>query len=465
MDRELKGRQVRLSGRQVLVVGLGRSGQAVARLLAGEGAHVTVTDQKDAEALKQNVAALSGLPIRFELGKYGAASFLSADLIVISPGVPIHLPLIQAAEARGIPVIGEIELAAGFISAPILAITGTNGKSTTSMLIGEILKSAGKKVFVGGNLGRPLSDAAESRRAGEKDQTSGPWDFVVAEVSSFQLERVKAFHPKIGVYLNLTPDHLDRHEDLSTYAMLKARLFENQGPEDFAVLNADDPEVSKVSRSLRSKVIWFSRMRPVDPGVYWDGQELVSTIGMKKSVIRQDDLRLKGVHNLENVLAAMAVTHLAGCDDDTIVETLKEFSGLEHRLEWVREKDDVIYINDSKGTNIGAAIRSLESFSRPIIWLAGGREKGTDFSVLREVVQSRVKQAILFGEARGKMKKALNGATRINETERLSEAIALAASIAIPGDVVLLSPACASFDQFRDFEERGNAFKDEVRRL
>ena len=426
---------------------------------------MTVTDQKNAETLQENMSALSGLPIRFELGRYESGSFLSADLIVISPGVPIHLPLIQAAEAQGIPVIGEIELAAGFISAPILAITGTNGKSTTSMLIGEILKRAGKKVFVGGNLGRPLSDAAESRWPGREDHPAEPWDFVVAEVSSFQLERVKTFHPRIGAYLNLTPDHLDRHEDLSTYAMLKARLFENQGPEDFAVLNADDPEVSKVSRSLRSGVVWFSRWRPVASGVYRDGQELISTIGMKRSVIQEGDLRLKGVHNLENVLAAIAVTQLAGCDDDVIAETVREFSGLEHRLEWVREKAGVVYINDSKGTNVGAAIRSLESFSQPIIWLAGGREKGTDFSVLHGVVQSHVKQAILFGEACDKMRKALNGATRINETATLSEAVTLAAAIAVPGDVVLLSPACASFDQFRNFEERGKAFKDAVRRL
>ncbi len=461
MDRKIEGGQTRLTGRRVLVVGLGRSGVAAARLLGAQGAHVTVTDQKSQDELREHVAALSGLPIRFELGRHETDSFLSADLIVVSPGVPIHLPFIQAAEAQGIPVIGEIELAASFISAPILAITGTNGKSTTTTLVGEILKTAGKKVFVGGNLGRPLSEAAADPRR--------PWDFVVTEVSSFQLERVKMFRPKIGAYLNLTPDHLDRHGSLKAYAMLKARLFENQGPEDFAVLNADDPKVSKVSHSLRSQVVWFSRMRPVDHpidhGVYLDGQDLVSTIGRKRSVFQTNDLRLKGLHNLENVLAAVAITQLAGCDDDVIAKTVKEFSGLEHRLEWVREKDGVTYINDSKGTNIGAAIRSLESFSEPIIWIAGGREKGTDFSVLRAIVQSRVKEAIFYGEARDKMRKALNGATRMKETEKLSEAVVLAATIAVSGDVVLLSPACASFDQFRDFEERGEVFKDEVRRL
>ncbi|HXC61151.1 MAG TPA: UDP-N-acetylmuramoyl-L-alanine--D-glutamate ligase, partial [Nitrospiria bacterium] len=299
-----------------------------------------------------------------------------------------------------------------------------------------------------------LSEAADSK-----------WDFIVAEVSSFQLERVKAFRPKIGAYLNLTPDHLDRHGTLKAYGMLKARLFENQGPDDFAVLNADDPEVCRVGRSLRSHVVWFSRVRPVDPGIYLDDPDIVSTIAKKRSVFKRSDLRLKGVHNLENVLAAVAVAQLAGCDDNAIAETLKQFSGLEHRLEWIREKDGVIYINDSKGTNIGAAIRSLESFSEPIIWIAGGREKGTDFSALREIVQSRVKEAIFYGEARVKLKKALDGAARIQEVKKLSEAVALAASIAIPGDVVLLSPACASFDQFRDFEERGEVFKDEVRRL
>lgn len=454
MDRRLKGRKV-------LVVGLGRSGVAAARLLQTHGAHVTVTDQKSQDELKEQVAALSGLPIRFQLGRHETSSFLSSDLIVVSPGVSIHGPSIQAAEAQGIPVIGEIELAARFISAPILAITGTNGKSTTTTLVGEIFKTAGKKVFIGGNLDRPLSEAAA--------EPHGSWDFVVAEVSSFQLERVKSFRPKIGAYLNLTPDHLDRHGSLKAYAMLKARLFENQGSEDFAVLNADDPEVSKVSRSLRSQVVWFSRMRSMDHptghGVYLDGPDIVSTIGRKRSVFKRSDLRLKGVHNLENVLAAIAVAQLAGCDDNAIAKTLKQFSGLEHRLEWVCEKDGVTYINDSKGTNIGAAIRSLESFSEPIIWIAGGREKGTDFSVLCEIVQSRVKEAIFYGEARDKLMKALDSATRIKEVKKLSEAVVLAASIAVPGDVVLLSPACASFDQFRDFEERGKAFKDAVKSL
>jgi len=461
MDRGIE----RLTGRRVLVVGLGRSGVAAARLLQAQGAHVTVTDQKSQDELKEQVAALSGLPIRFQLGRHETSSLLSVDLVVISPGVPIHQPLIQATEARGIPVIGEIELAADFISSPILAITGTNGKSTTTTLVGEILKTAGKRVFIGGNLGRPLSEAVGLNSS----QVGSPWDFVVAEVSSFQLERVKTFRPKIAAYLNLTPDHLDRHGTLKAYAMLKARLFENQGPEDFAVLNADDPEVHRTGQSLRSQIVWFSRMRPVDPplghGIYLDGPDLVSTIGRKRSVLQRSDLRLRGVHNLENVLAAMAVAQLAGCDDDAIAKALRQFSGLEHRLEWVRTKDGVTYINDSKGTNIGAAIRSLESFSEPIIWIAGGREKGTDFSVLREIIQSRVKEAIFYGEARDKLRKALDGTTRIKETEKLSEAVVLAASVAAPGEVVLLSPACASFDQFRDFEERGKAFKDAVKSL
>src|SRR6266446_2303371 len=268
-----------LTGKRVLVVGLGRSGVAAARLLQAHGAHVTVTDQKSQDELKEQVAALSGLPVHFQLGGHETSSLLSTDLVVISPGVPIHGTFIQAAEGRGIPVIGEIELAADFISSPILAITGTNGKSTTTMLVGEILKTAGKKVFVGGNLGRPLSEAVGLNSA--SSQSGSHWDFVVAEVSSFQLERVKAFRPKIGVYLNLTPDHLDRHGTLKAYAMLKARLFENQGPEDFAVLNADDPEVCQAGRSLRSQVVWFSRMRPVAPGIYLDDPDLVSTIERK----------------------------------------------------------------------------------------------------------------------------------------------------------------------------------------
>jgi UDP-N-acetylmuramoylalanine--D-glutamate ligase len=442
-----------LAGKRVLVVGLGRSGVAAARLLQAKGAHVTVTDRKDQDALKEHVAALSPLPVFFQLGGHQTDSLLSTDLVVISPGVPPDEPFVQAAETRGIPVIGEIELAADFISSPILAITGTNGKSTTTTLVGEILKTAGKNVFVGGNLGRPLSEAAGS-----------DWDFVVAEVSSFQLERVKAFRPKIGVYLNLTPDHLDRHGSMKTYAMLKARLFENQNPEDFAVLNADDPEVYKVGNAVRSKAVWFSRVRAVD-GVYVDEPDIVSTIGNKRSVLKRNDLRLKGVHNLENVLSAVAVAQLAGCDDSAISKALKQFSGLEHRLEWVREKDGVTYINDSKGTNVGAAIRSLESFSKPIIWIAGGREKGSDFSVLRGVVRSRAKEVILYGEARNKMRAALNGVTRIVEVEKLSDAITFAVSVAVPGDVVLLSPACASFDQFRNFEERGKFFKEAVKNL
>jgi UDP-N-acetylmuramoylalanine--D-glutamate ligase len=443
-----------LTGKRVLVVGLGKSGVAAARLLQARGAQVTVTDRKEKEALSEASADLAGLPIRFQLGGHRPDELLSTDLIVVSPGIPADEPFIQAAEKRKIPVIGEIELAADFITSPILAITGTNGKSTTTTLVGEILKAAGKKVFVGGNLGRPLSEAAAS-----------DWDFVVAEVSSFQLERVKAFHPKIAAYLNLTPDHLDRHGSMKAYAALKVRLFENQMPEDFAVLNADDPEVCRVSKSLRSQVISFSRKRSVDDGVYIDGPDILSTIGRKRSVFKSGNLRLKGVHNLENVLAAVAVSQLAGCDDYATAQTLRRFSGLEHRLEWVHEKGGIVYVNDSKGTNVGAAIRSLESFSEPIIWIAGGREKETDFSVLRRAVRSHVRRAILYGEARSKMAGALEGTARIDEVKKLSDAVALAVSVAVPGEVVLLSPACASFDQFRNFEERGKAFKDAVKNL
>ncbi len=451
MDR----RTSHVTGKRVLVVGLGRSGVAAARLMQEKGARVTVTDRKDAEALKGPMEALAGLPVEFQLGGHRVDALLPTDLVVISPGVPVDDPLIQAAEEQKIPVIGEIELAADFIHSPILAITGTNGKSTTTTLVGEILKTAGKKVFVGGNLGRPLSDAA----------AVPDWDFVVAEVSSFQLERVKTFHPRIGVYLNLTPDHLDRHGSMEAYAALKARLFENQKPEDFAVLNDDDPEVSRIGLSIRSHTVSFSRKHAVQPGVYIDGQDIISTVRKKTSVFKKNSLRLKGVHNLENVLAAVSAAQLAGCDDHPIAETLGRFSGLEHRLEWVQERSGVHYINDSKGTNVGAAIRSLESFSEPIIWIAGGREKGADFSVLRHAVQSHVRRAILYGEARDKMAAALEGTARIDEVKKLSDAVALAVSVAVPGEVVLLSPACASFDQFRNYEERGYVFKEAVKNL
>jgi UDP-N-acetylmuramoylalanine--D-glutamate ligase len=447
-----------LSKRRIAVIGLGTSGVSASKLLCREGAEVLAFDRRSEQELSSALAELRGLPVRFTQTEDLAAHLREIDGAVVSPGVPLGCLPVTGLRSAGIWVIGEIELASRFISVPLIAITGTNGKSTTTSLVGEILKASGWRVFVGGNLGPPLCEAV---------RPGAEWDFVVAEVSSFQLESIERFHPRIGALLNLTPDHLDRYPDLGAYRAAKERVFENQAAGDDAVINADDPALSGLSGRLRSNVLFFSRrLKPSDRGLFVDDEQIVSTLsGRREPILPVGLLSLPGAHNLENALAASLIALLCGCPAQVVGETLSGFSGLPHRMEFVREVDGVRYINDSKGTNVGALTKSLEGIGSPIILIAGGRDKGGDFAGLKERVRKNVRRAILIGEAREAIREAWEGTTDLVLVESLKEAVFLAASSARPGETILLSPGCASFDQFLNFEDRGEQFKKLVRGL
>lgn len=443
-----------LKGKRFTVVGMGRSGVAAAALLAREGAEVLVVDDREKEipAPLQAFNASEGkdAPIRFHLGAWREEDLLSAETVVLSPGVPLKKVPVRKLEALRIPLLGEMELAARFLTAPVIAITGTNGKSTTTTLVAEILKGWGWKVFAGGNLGVPLSEAVGS-----------PWDFIVVEVSSFQLETVAQFRPRIAALLNITPDHLDRYPDLLSYQKAKWRIFENQSEGDHAIVNGDDPLA--VPPFLKGTPILFSRTRIPQRGVYLDQGEIVSNIwGEAEPIIRLDALRLKGAHNTENVMAAVAMTLLCGCSVEAIRQTLSQFKGLPHRMELVREVRGVKYINDSKGTNVGAVMKSLEGLTSPVTLIAGGKDKEGDFTLLRELIQKKVKRLILLGEAKEKMARCFSAHPALEQVESLQQAVERAAALAEPGEIVLLSPGCASFDQFRDYQHRGEVFKQAV---
>ncbi len=436
-----------LKQRRVAVVGMGRSGIAAASLLAREGADVLIVDDRQ----KEIPASLQALgQVRVQLGAWREEDLFSAEWVVLSPGVPLKKLPLKKLESLRIPVVGEMEFAARFLTAPLIAITGTNGKSTTTTLVGEILKGWGWKVFVGGNLGTPLSEAVGS-----------PWDFIVVEVSSFQLETIARFRPRIAALLNITPDHLDRYPDLSSYQKAKWRIFENQSGEDHAIVNGDDPLA--VPPFLKGASILFSRTQIPQRGVYLNQGEIVSNIwGEAEPIIRLDALKLKGAHNIENVMAAAAMTLLCGCSVECIRQTLTQFRGLPHRMEMVREAQGVKYINDSKGTNVGAVMKSLEGLTAPVILIAGGKDKEGDFTPLRELVQKKVKRLILLGEAQEKMARCFSMHPALERVDSMAQAVARAAASAESGDIVLLSPGCASFDQFRDYQHRGEVFKQAV---
>jgi len=442
-----------LSNKRVMVVGLGVSGVAAARFLASRGAKLVMTDRRvDVDRGKLPAGAV-------KLGAEDARWVDDVELVVTSPGVPRDSVLLRAATERRIPVIGEIELASRFLDAPIAAVTGTNGKSTVVVLLGEILKASGRRTFVGGNLGTPLIDAV-----------GGGWDVAVVEVSSFQLEWIEKFRPRAGVHLNLSDDHFDRYKDLADYGRAKARLFENQQASDYAILNRDDPNVWKLAKSVRSRVIEFSLVhRGRDTLAIWFDEKANAlafdfdqwTAGR----ISLKEFRLRGRHNISNAMAASAAALALGVKPEEIERALASFRGLPHRIEVVHENGGVTYIDDSKGTNVGAVVEALDALPAPIILIAGGLDKGGDYAPLRRPLEEKVKLAILNGAARDKMAAALEGATKIESVATLKEAVEHAARAARPGDTVLLSPACSSFDQFKDYAERGNVYKELVRAL
>jgi UDP-N-acetylmuramoylalanine--D-glutamate ligase len=450
-----------LKDKRVLVVGLGKSGVASALFLKEHGARVTVSDTKSGDELRNEIPVLLDHGITVETGGHGERTFRGQDLIVVSPGVPVDAPLLVQARAMGEAVIGEIELAAQFLPGPILAITGSNGKTTTTTLTGEILTAAGLATLVGGNIGTPAISLAERAK---------PESVIVLEVSSFQLETIQKFRPKVAVVLNVTPDHLDRHRTFEAYVDAKSRIFENQRGDDFAVLNEDDPTCVTMAARTRAQVFWFSRQKEVKLGAWVrEGNILFRDgAGLQKKAQREimlvSEIPLKGAHNLENVLAAVCAGALMGCAPEKIRQAVRDFKAVEHRLEFVATIRGVDYYNDSKATNVDATIKALESFPANIHLILGGKDKGSDYTVLNDLLRQRVKRVYTIGAAAAKIESQIKGAEVIH-AETLENALRKAHAVAQPGDVVLLAPACASFDQFKNYEHRGQVFKETVHAL
>ena len=451
-----------LTNKRVLVVGLGKSGVASALFLKARGAQVTVSDAKPQDQLGEEIPVLLDHGITVETGGHGERTFRGQDLIVVSPGVPTDAaPLVQAC-ALGEPVIGEIELASLFLPGPIVAITGSNGKTTTTTLAGEILAAGGRSTVVGGNIGTPAISLVER---------ATPDTVVVLEVSSFQLETIQTFRPKIAVILNITPDHLDRHRTFAAYTDAKARIFENQRSDDFTVLNADDPNCVELVNRTRAQVFWFSRSHEVKQGAYArEGRILFRDSGGQREIMLASEIPLKGMHNVENALAAVCVGALMRCKPALIRQAVRAFKAVEHRLEFVAAIRGVEYYNDSKATNVDATIKALESFPANIHLILGGKDKDSDYALLNDLLRQRVKSVYTIGAAAGKIEAQIasskgGGAAEIVHAETLEVAVKRAAAAAQPGDVVLLAPACASFDQFRNYEHRGKVFKETVRAL
>jgi len=436
-----------------LVIGLARTGKECARFLARQGAEVAVCDRRGAATLQQEIAALGGLPIRFHLGGEETSWLDAMDYVVPSPGVPMDNVMLREAVARHIPVLSEIELAQQFFRAPLIAITGTNGKSTTTTLIGAMLKADGGKTFLGGNLGAPFIGAVDDQ-----------WDWGVVEISSFQLEWVETFKPRIAVHLNITEDHLDRYPSFADYRQTKERIFAAQSGADWAILNRDDERVWALRDRLKAQVVSFG-FSSIAQGVFATDDEIVWRAQGREERFSLKNVKIQGVHNIENMMAAIAAAQCAGVSRRAIEKTLEEFPGLEHRLEFVREKDGVRYYNDSKGTNVGAVVKSLASFSAPVILLAGGVDKGGEYAPLADGVAKKVRRLILFGAAKRTIAAALGHLTTTVMVEDIGAAVRDAAAHGRVGDVVLLSPACSSFDQFQNYAERGKVFKARVQEL
>lgn len=445
-----------LPGARVVVLGMARSGIAAMRLLTSRGATVTAADSNPLDKLPGVEAAIRECGAVFR--PQTPEICLGHDLVVISPGVPFDADPLTAARSHGIPVIGEIELASYFLQGPVSAITGSNGKTTTTMLNGHILRESGVPVQVGGNIGTATASLVGSSR---------PDQWNVVEVSSFQLETVSHFHANIGVCLNVTPDHLDRHGSMAAYASAKGRLFETQHPGSWAVLNADDPFCVNYAAITPAEPFWFSLDHEVQPGVwlehgiiYFEGEKLMEAF----------EVPLRGLHNIQNVLAASAAARLAGVPMAQIAAAVRTFPGVEHRLEHVVTADGVEYFNDSKATNVDAALKAIDAFDfsphKPGLWIIlGGKDKGSDYTPLRGPLHAKAKAALLIGAAAPKIAADLEGAVTLVECGAMAGAVGYAARKASPGEVVLLAPACASFDQFENYEHRGRVFKELVRQL
>jgi UDP-N-acetylmuramoylalanine--D-glutamate ligase len=444
------------TGKKIVIIGMGKTGIATARFLGKQGAKVIVTDEKPSDQWSgefKQIAQEKWL----EIGNSSTRILTGACIVVPSPGVPPDNAILVEALNKNIPVISEIELAYLVLKVPLIAVTGTNGKTTTATLLSEILKCSGKKVFVGGNIGTPLIEYAESS---QKD------DFIVAEISSFQLQWIKKFRPYIALLLNITCDHINYHGSFAEYRRIKTRIFSNQTKEDFAILNAADPQQEDIDRIINAQVVKFSSKRVLKKGIF---------INKKNMIFRMPDaneeqyplsiINLPGLHNVENVMAAIMAARFCGCGQEDIIAAVAAFRGLPHRIEFVDEKNSIKFFDDSKGTNVGSVARALETFAKPVILLLGGRDKNGDFESLKPLLKAKAKKVILFGEARNRIASLIGEDVPILKETRLRGAIEGAYKDAQSGDVILLSPGCASFDEFANYKERGNFFKDVVRNL
>ena len=447
---------IELRNKRVLVVGLARTGIATALFCAARGARVTATDTRTEKELGDAVVALRRAGVALELAGHRQELILDTDLIIPSPGVPADAPLLQFARSKGVTIWSEIELADRFLKGRLIAITGSNGKTTTTSLIEHILRSARFSTILAGNIGTPLISCVEK----SSDET-----ITVAELSSFQLELIEKFRPNISVFLNLTPDHLDRHHTLESYGAAKARIFENQRESDGAVLNADDLGTTPYAPA-RPQVFWFSRKQRVAQGAFVrENEVLFRREGTEESILKLADIPLAGAHNLENVLAAVAATRLAGAEPASIAKGVRSFAGVEHRLEFVAEIGGVRFYNDSKATNVDATLKALAAFPGRILIILGGKDKGSDYTLLQAPLRERAILALLIGAAADKIEKQIAGSVAIEQAGTLERAVDTAAHAARAGDVVLLAPACASFDQFQNYEHRGRVFKELVHQL
>jgi UDP-N-acetylmuramoylalanine--D-glutamate ligase len=449
-----------LKGKKVLVVGLGKSGLAAALFLRHKGAQVTVSDIRSAESLAKEIPALLDEGIMVEAGGHGLLTFRRQDLIVVSPGVPLNTPELVQARNFGRPVIGELELAARFLKGKILAITGSNGKTTTTALAGEILKEAGYSTLVAGNIGLPVVGVIE-------ESSDDTWS--VLEVSSFQLESTEEFHPKIAVILNITPDHLDRHGTFENYALAKERIFAVEDSNDSVVLNADNARTAEAAARSHAPVYWFSAKHEVSRGAWAQNGTVVyrsaSDAGPEaaiETILPLAKISLKGEHNVENVLAAVCAARLAGVTPAVIARAIEKFHAVEHRLEYVATINGVEFYNDSKATNVDATAKALASFPGGIHLILGGKDKNSDYTTLSPLLRERVRAIYTIGAAAAKIESHLRGVAPIHSCETLANAVGTAVAAARPGEVVLLAPACSSFDQFENYEQRGRVFKQLV---
>ena len=451
--------QTELRNKRVLVVGLGKSGLSSALFLRAQGAQVTVSDTRSAEALAKEIPALLEAGIMVESGGHGLLTFRRQDLIVVSPGVPMDTPEVKQVKAFGLPVIGELELASRFLNGRVVAITGSNGKTTTTTLVGKIFGDAGISTLVGGNIGLPVIDLVATSTA---DTVS------VLEVSSFQLETTEQFRPWIAVVLNITPDHLDRHGNFENYAAAKTRITERQEADDFLVLNAEDKPTQMVAAKTRAQIYWFSPRRPVKQGAFAHGEGIffIAKEGAKaEPVMPVAEITLKGAHNIENVLAAVCAARLAGIPTEKIRASVAGFKGVEHRLEFVRLLRGVEFYNDSKATNVDAAMKAVSSFAGGVHLILGGKDKNSDYGTMAPLLKERVKVVYTIGSAAEKIERQLQGVVKIVSAGTMQAAVTEAAKAAEAGDVVLLAPACSSFDQFENYEHRGQVFRQLVSEL